>query len=319
MGETGAVPAGAAAAAAVAALTLGVLPTLPAGRLARDARWGAAVRAAWAADPEIRALPRRGAELAVTELPYEHAGVRLHGLLVCHDAGAAPRRAPGVILAHTGAGPRDLFLLWRASALAARGHVVLVADLFGDEDGAAWDAPFSRARMDELRADRALLGDRLGAALSMLRADERVDGARCAALGWCLGGRAALDLARRGADLRAAVSFHGVLDALPDELLAPHVRARVLVCDGDLDPLQSDGGRAAMREQLRRAGADFEVVTYGRAAHGFTCPAQRLNDADGFDFEPMAAARAWEGARTFLRDALDPDGDGAPAVGVGHN
>lgn len=290
----------------LSAASAAVLPAhLPSGRLSRDASWAAALREAWASDPEIAALPQRGAELgAFTELAYEHRGVRLHGLLLQPPPFTGSQRLPGVLLAHTGSGPRDLYLLWRASALAARGYMPLVVDLFGDAEGAAWDAPFARARMDELRADRSLLGGRMDAALRALRADARVDPSRCAAMGWCLGGKAVLDLARRGADLRAAVSFHGVLDALPAELLAPRVRARLLICDGALDPLQSAHARAELLAQLAEAGADFEMTTYARAYHGFTCPAQRLNALEGFDYEPGAAARAWEAARTFLLEAL---------------
>lgn len=294
-----------------------VLPgRLPSGRLSRDPAWASILREAWEADPEISALPGCGAELGeFTELEYEHRRVRLCGLLLAREPGVAPRsqpsadadqrqRQPGVLLAHTGAGPRDLYLLWRASSLAARGYVALVVDLFGDHDGSAWEAPFSRARMDELRSDRSLLGGRMDAALRALRADPRVDSERCAAVGWCLGGRAALDLARGGADLRAAVSFHGVLDAVPAELLAPAVSARLLICDGELDPLQTDEARAAMRAQLRGVGADFELLSFSRACHGFTCPAQRLSTADGFGYEPRAAARSWEAARTFLHESL---------------
>ena len=48
----------------------------------------------------------------------------------------------GVVLWHTGAGPHDLFLLWKAAALVNHNHnwVVLIADLLSDDTGWAWDA-----------------------------------------------------------------------------------------------------------------------------------------------------------------------------------
>lgn len=42
---------------------------------------------------------------------------------------------PGVVLFHTAAGPRDLYLLYRGAQLASQGYVVLNADLYGDPDG----------------------------------------------------------------------------------------------------------------------------------------------------------------------------------------
>jgi dienelactone hydrolase len=293
---------------------------LPPGRLSRDAEWAKVLLEAWAADPEIAALPRRGEELELRETVYEHQGVQLFGIAVheAHETGTAhePSR-PGVLVVHTGAGPRDLYMLWRACTLAARGYFALVVDLYGDREGSGWDAEFAGARMAELRNDRALLQGRMRAALAALRAHPLVDPQRCAALGWCLGGRAVLDLARGGSDVRGVVSFHGVLDALPAELLAETLLARLLICDGDLDPFNSDDASAQLVAQLRSRDADFEMVTYSRAKHGFTCPAQRLNSADAFDYHAVAAARSWELTRTFLAEVLGPArAPGATGVGV---
>ncbi|WP_456733725.1 dienelactone hydrolase family protein [Bradyrhizobium sp. USDA 3364] len=43
------------------------------------------------------------------------------------------------------------------------------------------------------------------------RGQPEVDATGCAATGCCFGGTVALELARDGADLKAVVSFHGVL------------------------------------------------------------------------------------------------------------
>ena len=72
------------------------------------------------------------------------SGARVDSL----DAGAPPQvplygdayapraeRAPVVVLFHTAAGPRDLFVQWHAEVLRARGYGVFVADLFGDARG----------------------------------------------------------------------------------------------------------------------------------------------------------------------------------------
>ena len=60
----------------------------------------------------------------------------------------------------------------------------------------------ARAEMDALLADRALLRDRLLAALDFVRAIEGVNAGRIAAIGFCFGGLGVLDLARSGGDVR---------------------------------------------------------------------------------------------------------------------
>ena len=49
------------------------------------------------------------------------------------------------------------------------------------------------------------------AALSVLVGQAQTDPSRLAAIGYCFGGTTALELARSGADLNAAVGFHSGL------------------------------------------------------------------------------------------------------------
>jgi len=62
---------------------------------------------------------------------------------------------PGMILFHTGAGPQDIFLRWKADSLineqttfGENGCVVLIADILGDDTGWAWR---DRQRYDTVR------------------------------------------------------------------------------------------------------------------------------------------------------------------------
>ena len=51
------------------------------------------------------------------------------------------------------------------------------------------------------KGDRTLYRARLTAALDLLKADERTDAKKIAAIGYCFGGTGALELARSGADI----------------------------------------------------------------------------------------------------------------------
>src|SRR5690606_25520931 len=98
----------------------------------------------------------------------------------------------------------------RAKQYAAQGFVVLAADMYGGakfvetaEEASALSKPFYE--------DRKFFKQRARAAYAALVKDSRVDPKRIAALGYCFGGTAALELARSGADLEATVVFHGGL------------------------------------------------------------------------------------------------------------
>ena len=69
--------------------------------------------------------------------------------------------------------------------------------------------------MGALREDNDALRARLAEALAVLTREAGalgVPAGRLAAFGFCFGGACVLELARSGADLRAFVSFHGLLD-----------------------------------------------------------------------------------------------------------
>ena len=199
-------------------------------RVARDAAWAAAVTQAWRSDEDINASLQRGDSHHRRPLTYrDQDGEPYYGELFWAEPSATPDAShaarPGVVLVHTAVGPRDLMLSWRAQSLAALGYVVLVADLLGDETGAAWEAEWAAPRRAPLVEDRDLSRRRMRLALDTLCAPEsngvpaapKVDAARLAALGYCFGGRCVLDLARAGAaaGVRGVVSFHGVLDDAP--------------------------------------------------------------------------------------------------------
>jgi dienelactone hydrolase len=86
-----------------------------------------------------------------------------------------------------------------------------------------------------------------------------VDIHRVAAIGYCFGGTAALELARSGADVAGVVTFHGGLDSLKPED-AKNIRAKVLVLHGADDPFVPAADIAAFQQELRQAGVDWQMV-----------------------------------------------------------
>src|SRR5688572_4152215 len=117
----------------------------------------------------------------------------------------------------------------KARALAEAGYLALIADFYGTRPTSFDEA---RTLAAGIRPDPRAYRRRLKAALKALAALPEAEGLPLAAIGFCMGGQAALELARDGAPLFAVTSFHGLLDTgLPAE--PGGIAARLLVCHGD--------------------------------------------------------------------------------------
>jgi dienelactone hydrolase len=213
--------------------------------------------------------------------------------------GSAGRVVPGVLVGHEGPGITD-HVRERTAMLAELGYVAFAADLYGEVE-----PPLERAKelVRAMRADRALLRRRAGAALDVLLAHPHVDAARLAAVGFCFGGMAVLELARSGAPLRAVVGFHADLTSA-DPALARAIRGRVLVCTGAADPIVDAAQRAAFAAEMSAAGVDWQMHVHGRAGHSFTNRGIDAFGFPGFAYDATADRRSWAAMRQFLEEAL---------------
>jgi dienelactone hydrolase len=206
------------------------------------------------------------------------------------------RSGAGVMVLHGGAGlgahERD-----RARMLAELGYVAFAPDLFGEVfESRAHGVEVITRLVGNPTALRARLAD----ALACMRSRPTVNPSRVAAIGFCFGGLAALELARSGADLRAAVSFHGGLSAhAPAE--PGHVKAAILVCTGAADPFVTREHRLAFEDEMGRAGADWQMHVHAGAMHGFT---ERGIPRPGAQYHEATDRRSWQAMRAFLDEAL---------------
>ncbi|MBB2496268.1 dienelactone hydrolase family protein [Aquipseudomonas ullengensis] len=199
---------------------------------------------------------------------YEIDGQTFASQLLYDESHAAPR--PGLLMAPNWMGV-SAGAIEIAQQVAARGYVVLVADVYG--------ADLRPQGMDEAGAammtvkGKPALRQRLQAALDSLKAQPGIplDSSRLAVFGFCFGGHCALEMARSGAALQAAVSFHGTLDsANPAE--AQNIKGSVLVLDGAADPFVPRTQLTEFAEEMGAAGVDWQLISYGRAVHSFTDP-----------------------------------------------
>jgi dienelactone hydrolase len=231
--------------------------------------------------------------IATRTVSYSDVDTSLTGVLAWNEA--QPRPKPGILLIHGGAG-LDQHARDEAHRYAELGYAVLACDMYGD--GIAGDRARIMACLTALRDNPALLVRRGQAGLAAL-ADCPEVSRSLAAIGFCFGGMAALALARSGAEIGAVVSIHGSL-ATNEPAEPGTVTAKVLVCHGALDPHIPMGDVAAFADEMSRADADWQLIIYGRARHGFTHKHAAPGAVPGVAYDQTADERSFEATRAFL-------------------
>lgn len=230
-------------------------------------------------------------------LPYTDGDISLRGYLCLPDD--RPEPLPGILLIHGGAG-LDEHAREQAARYAALGYVVLAADMFGPAAAAGRERLI--ATITCLRDDPDALTRRASAGLRALGCCPESD-SRVAALGFCFGGLCAMTLARAGLGLAAAVSLHGSL-ATVRPAGPGAVTARVLACHGARDPHVPMSDVTAFTEEMIRADADWQLVMYGQAVHGFTHRHAVPGEIPGVAYDRDADEQSFSAAGSFLAAAF---------------
>lgn len=228
-------------------------------------------------------------------VPHEFEGETLESVFVGRrDAESRPT----VILIPTVMGVTDLEIGF-GRQLVELGYNAFVADVFGKEfHGAPRDTMFGE--MSRLRSDRAALRRRLQHVLAIACELEEVSNEEIVVAGYCFGGQCALDLARSGADIAAAVSFHGLFD--PPELPKERITAKVVAFHGWDDPMVPPEKVVALGNELTEAGSDWQIHAYGHVGHGFTNPHASELQIDGVAYNALAAERSWTSFINLLEE-----------------
>ena len=198
-------------------------------------------------------------------VPHNFEGEDLESVFVGRRDGQA---RPTVILIPTVMGVSDLEIgfgrqLVELGYIAGRRHVRQAIPRRPARHHVRGDGPASRA-------DRAALRRRLQHLLDGSTGSARSQKGQIVVAGYCFGGKCALDLARSGADIAAAVSFHGLFD--PPGLAPEKIGAKVVAFHGWDDPMVPPDMVVALGQELTEAGADWQIHAYGHVGHGFTNP-----------------------------------------------
>ena len=304
-------------------------------RLAKDVNYANAVLDAWKTEAAGRSNVRARTSIAASITYNDQHGCQLYGYVYrpsCNDrneeiSNNGNRILPGIVLFHTGAGPQDVFLRWKADTLVSdsqtfpEGVVVLIADILGDETGWAWDTDRTRYEtvaaeilVPDTNGERIALQSRVKAALNTLRAQPGVDPSRIGILGFCLGGHPILELGRMKDDsVRAMVSFHGVFGSVhkmkvtaEGEVAGKNNKSstRVLICTGNDDPFAPSNDLDETKSMFENLGYQVTIEVYKDTKHGFTNPAQAYNTNPAFGFDATSCRSSWNAMLSLLKDKL---------------
>lgn len=230
---------------------------------------------------------------------YKDGSVSLRGFAAWDEKHSGKR--PGVLVMPEAFGLGD-HAKERVQRLAAMGYVALGGDPYGDGKVVTSLEEAIPMAM-KLFGDTAALRRRGHAALEKLASLPNVDSSRLAAIGFCMGGTFSLELARDGAPLRGIVSFHGGLQTQrPAE--PGKVKAKILVQTGADDPMVPVAQVNALAEEMTKAGADWQIITYGGTKHSFTNPeADKINNP-GIAYDKSADVRSWKALTSFFEEIL---------------
>lgn len=245
--------------------------------------------------PILLAAVAANAEIVTRDVDYKEGSTVCQGYLA-YDSKLVGK-APVVMVVHDWNGIDD-YEKMRCRMLAELGYVAFAVDIYGKGVRPANPAE-SGAEAGKYYNDNALLRKRLQAGLTYAGSVAHADKSRMAVMGYCFGGMAALEVARMGAPVKGAVSFHGSLGT-SNPARSGAVKAEVLVLHGAADPMVPADQVAKFKKEMADAGVKLKFVGYPGAVHAFTVKDSERAGINGVAYDKSADERSWDEMKAFF-------------------
>ena len=239
------------------------------------------------------------AAVKTQEITYSAGGTQLQGYLAWNDS--YPGKRPGVLVVHEWWG-QNAHARRQARRLAEAGYVGFALDMFGKGKVTTHPAE-AQEFMNEAMKEPEAAAARFDTALAILKRNPHVDPRRIGALGYCFGGGVVLDRLRAGENLQAAAVFHG---SLGTQHPAPKgaVKAKLIVLVGGADPMEPPSLVESFKKEMTNAGANYQVVVYPHAKHGFTNPEASKAGMPALAYNATADRESWAAMLRVFRGVL---------------
>jgi dienelactone hydrolase len=228
-------------------------------------------------------------------IQYSAAGANCEGT-ICYD-NRVPGKKPTVLIAHAFEGKTDHYVQ-QAKKIAQQGYTGIAIDMYG-EGKTASDLEGCLALYTPVSTNRVLCRQRLLDTYEWVQSLDFVDTKNIAMMGYCFGGLCALDLARTGSPIKAAISIHGSFEK---PKLECQMTSSVLILHGYNDPQVPFNSFPGLAQELDSYGIDWQAHFYSETQHAFTDPqAEKIAPELGRKYNPTSCKRAWESSMNLLR------------------
>ena len=208
-------------------------------------------------------------------------------------------KLPAIFIVHEAPGFGE-YTQGRARQIAELGYLGFAVDMVGGGKGFCGiaEADASLKKFEGVK-------DKYDKALEYVVNHEKCDPKKVAGIGYCYGGIVLLNMARLGADLKGVAVFHGGLKAYVPLMEKGKFKGKVLICNGEADPLISKEEIDAFKKEFDEAGVPYKFINYPDAKHAFTNPkstfiAQRTGLP--FGYNEKADKESWAELVEFLKD-----------------
>ncbi|SBS32216.1 Dienelactone hydrolase family protein [Marinomonas aquimarina] len=121
-------------------------------------------------------------------------------------------------------------------------------------------------------------------------------------VGFCLGGRLAIEAGLHIPSSKGAASFHGLMNFYrPESSEDANREAKFIIFNGYQDPMVDVAAADQARADLDDMGLDWQFVDFGQTKHSFMLPSANAPQ-DGHAFSAAASARGRNALRFFLSE-----------------
>ena len=210
------------------------------------------------------------------------------------------KNTPVILIVHMWSG-RVPFVDEKAKDMASKGYIGFAIDMYG-EGQIGQNVEENQALMQPFIENRAVMQNNIQAAMTAIQSIPNANFEKVVAMGYCFGGLCVQDLARVNKNVRGIISVHGLMlkaENIPQGIF----QSRVLLLHGADDPMVSDADWKNLKQELDKAGCDWQKHDFGRVMHAFTNP--EANDKEmGTVYNALADARSVLLIDNFIQECL---------------
>lgn len=234
------------------------------------------------------------AKVKTQKIEYKSGELTFEGVLAYDTLNQGKK--PGIMVVHNWMGVTGETES-KITEMAKLGYVVFAGDIYG-KGVRPKDTKEASALAGKYKADLRTLRERANLAIETLKKQKSVDPSRIFVAGYCFGGTTAIEVARSGADIKGAISFHGGLMDGDNK----NIKGSLLILHGAIDPFVQKADIEAFVKGLDDSKVNYQMTSYSGAVHSFTEKGVGDDITKGAAYNAEADKYSWAAMKEFLAD-----------------